>query len=57
MKKYVVIKLWSGINSCSVVAQFDRKEDAIAFANLSKISDSRNEFVVFDKNYTTQEEV
>ncbi len=55
MKKYAVIKTFKVLDMPSIAAQFDRKEDAIAFANLSKISNEKCEYVVFEQNYTTQE--
>lgn len=46
MKKYVVCKFWK-YSAPDVVGQFDKKEDALAYARLSKVS-SDNDFVVYE---------
>lgn len=46
MKKYYVIKFFDAINSTSIVANFDCKEDAIAYAEMAKKGTGLDHFVV-----------
>ncbi len=56
MKKFIVVKNWYAFTTPTVIASFDREEDAVAFANLSKIADDKHEFDVYRLTYTTAKE-
>lgn len=56
MKKYAVIKVWKYINTPSVIAQFDERVEAVMFANLSKKSEPKNDYIVFEQDYSTNKE-
>ena len=36
MKKYLVIKEYRNIHSCSIIGQFDKREDAETYARLTE---------------------
>lgn len=46
MKKYVVCKLYDALLP-DVIGEFDEKDDALAYARLSKMS-SHNNFAVYE---------